>query len=128
MQIEVSQTKILAPFDGVFDDRRVEVGDYLRVGDVCGLVVELDPLLVVGQVSEDRVGMLKIGQPGRARLITGETVSGTVSFVAKTADPATRTFRVELEAPNPDFAIRATLRPKSSCRARKSRHIAFRVR
>src|SRR5690606_37348366 len=60
-----------------------------------------------GQVSEDRVGMLKIGQPGRARLITGETVSGTVSFVAKTADPATRTFRVELEVPNPDFAIRA---------------------
>ncbi|MBX3496839.1 MAG: efflux RND transporter periplasmic adaptor subunit [Parvibaculum sp.] len=107
MQIEVSQTKIVAPFDGVFDDRRVEVGDYLRVGDVCGLVVELDPLLVVGQVAEDRVGMLKIGQPGRARLITGETVSGTVSFVAKTADPATRTFRVELEVPNPDFAIRA---------------------
>ncbi|MEX0838530.1 MAG: efflux RND transporter periplasmic adaptor subunit [Parvibaculum sp.] len=107
MQIEVSQTKIVAPFDGVFDDRRVEVGDYLRIGDVCGLVVELDPLLVIGQVAEDRVGMLKIGLPGRARLITGETVSGTVSFVAKTADPATRTFRVELEVPNPEFKMRA---------------------
>lgn len=107
MEIAVSQTRLVAPFDGIFDDRRVEVGDYLRIGDVCGLVVELDPLLVVGQVAEDRVGALRIGLPGRARLITGETVEGTVSFVAKTADPATRTFRVELEVPNPDYRMRA---------------------
>lgn len=107
MQIEVDQTRIVAPFDGVFDDRRVDIGDYLRIGDVCGLVVELDPLLVVGQVSEDRVSALRIGLPGRGRLITGETVEGTVSFVAKTADPATRTFRVELEVPNPDFTMRS---------------------
>ena len=107
MEIAVSQTRLVAPFDGIFDDRRVEIGDYLRIGDVCGLVVELDPLLVVGQVAEDRVSVLRIGLPGRARLITGETVEGTVSFVAKTADPATRTFRVELEVPNPDYRMRA---------------------
>ncbi|MDP2124749.1 MAG: efflux RND transporter periplasmic adaptor subunit [Parvibaculum sp.] len=107
MEIAVSQTRLVAPFDGIFDDRRVEVGDYLRVGDVCGLVVELDPLLVIGQVSEDRVSALRIGLPGRARLITGETAEGIVSFVAKTADPATRTFRVELEVPNPEFTMRA---------------------
>ncbi|MDO8839208.1 MAG: efflux RND transporter periplasmic adaptor subunit [Parvibaculum sp.] len=107
MEIAVAQTRLVAPFDGIFDDRRVEVGDYLRVGDVCGLVVELDPLLVIGQVSEDRVSALRIGLPGRARLITGETAEGTVSFVAKTADPATRTFRVELEVANPDFGMRA---------------------
>lgn len=107
MEIEVGQTKILAPFDGVFDARPVEVGDYMRVGDVCGLVVELDPLLVAGQVSEDKVSALDIGVPGRARLVTGEEVEGRIHFVAKTADPATRTFRVELEVPNKDFSIRA---------------------
>jgi multidrug efflux system membrane fusion protein len=107
MQIEVSQTKITAPFDGVFDDRRVEVGDYLRVGDVCGLVVELNPLLITAQVAEDKVSALSIGMPGNARLVTGEMVQGTITFVAKTADPATRTFRVELEVPNPEFSMRA---------------------
>lgn len=107
MEIEVGQTKILAPFDGVFDARPVDVGDYMRVGDVCGLVVELDPLLVAGQVSEDRVGALSIGTPGKARLVTGETVDGKIHFVAKTAEAATRTFRVELEVPNKDFSIRA---------------------
>ncbi len=107
MEIEVGQTKILAPFDGVFDARPVDVGDYMRVGDVCGLVVELDPLLVAGQVSEDRVSALDIGAPGKARLVTGETVEGKIHFVAKTADPATRTFRVELEVPNKDFSVRS---------------------
>lgn len=107
MEIEVSQTKILAPFDGVFDARPVDVGDYMRIGDVCGLVVELDPLLIAGQVSEDRVGALSIGAPGKARLVTGETVEGKIHFVAKTAEPATRTFRVELEVPNKDFSVRA---------------------
>lgn len=107
MEIELSQTSIVAPFDGIFDARPVEVGDYMRMGDVCGLVVELDPLLVIGQVSEDRVGAITDGAQGRARLVTGETVEGRVHFVSKTADPATRTFRVELEIPNQDFRLRS---------------------
>lgn len=107
MEIELSQTKIVAPFDGIFDDRPVDVGDYMRSGDVCGLVVELNPLLVAGQVSEDRVSAMRIGASGTARLVTGETVEGHIHFVAKTADPATRTFRVELEVPNPDFRMRS---------------------
>jgi len=77
------------------------------VGDVCGLVVELDPLLVIGQVSEDRVGAIKDGSPGTARLVTGETAEGRVHFVSRTADPATRTFRVELEIPNTDLRLRS---------------------
>tara|TARA_R110002110_G_scaffold107369_2_gene268677 strand:+ start:9167 stop:10303 length:1137 start_codon:yes stop_codon:yes gene_type:complete len=107
MEVEVSQTAIVAPFDGILDDRRVEIGDYMRVGDVCGLVVELDPLLVAAQVSEDRVAMLQVGASGTARLVTGETVEGKIRFVSKTADPATRTFRVELEVPNHDSSMRA---------------------
>jgi len=107
MQVEMEQTKIKAPFDGVFDSRPVEVGDYMRVGDTCGLVVELNPLLIVGQVSEDRVASLQTGEGGKARLVTGETAEGTIRFVAKTADPATRTFRVELEVPNEDLSMRS---------------------
>ncbi len=107
MEVEMGQTKIRAPFDGIFDERPVEVGDYMRVGDVCGLVVELDPLLIVGQVAEDRVSALQIGEAGRARLVTGETAEGQIRFVAKTADPATRTFRVELEVPNPNLSMRS---------------------
>jgi multidrug efflux system membrane fusion protein len=107
MQVEVEQTKILAPFDGVLDDRPTEVGDYIRPGEVCGLVVELNPLLIVGQVSEGQINGLSVGATGSGRLVTGDEVTGKITFVAKTADPATRTFQVELSVPNDDFAMRS---------------------
>lgn len=106
MEQEFDNTKIRAPFDGVVDDRMAEVGDYLAPGQPCALVVALDPFLIVGRASEKDVGYLKIGDGGWAKLITGERVEGKVRFVAKSSDQATRTFRVELEVPNPNGSIR----------------------
>jgi multidrug efflux system membrane fusion protein len=99
-QIELSNTKIRAPFDGIVDDRYVNVGDYMRVGDKCELVIAPQPFLAVGAVSEQDVGHLKIGEPASATLVTGETVAGKVYFVASKADDTTRTFRIEIELPN----------------------------
>ena len=106
MEKELENTKMRAPFDGVVDDRMVDVGDYLAPGQPCALVVALDPFLIVGRASEKDVGFLKTGDFGWAKLITGERVEGKVRFVAKSSDQATRTFRVELEVPNPDGSIR----------------------
>jgi multidrug efflux system membrane fusion protein len=33
-------------------------------------------------------------------------VNGQVTFLSRSADPTTRTFRVEIEVPNPDLALR----------------------
>jgi multidrug efflux system membrane fusion protein len=106
MEKEFENTKLRAPFDGVVDDRMADVGDYLAPGQPCALVVDLDPFLVVGRVSEKDILFIKIGDTGWAKLITGERVQGTVRFIAKSSDQATRTFRVELEVPNPDGSIR----------------------
>ena len=51
------------------------------------LVVDQDPFLVVGQVSEKDVPQIQIGDSGWAKLITGERVEGKVRFVAKSSDP-----------------------------------------
>jgi len=104
---ELGNVDLVAPFDGVFDGRDAEVGDFLRAGDPCGTVVQLDPILVTAEVGERHVADLEAGMPGRARLVTGQTVDGTIRFVERRADPTTRTFRVELETPNPDHTIRA---------------------
>jgi len=106
-EIELSHTRILAPFDGVLDERPVEVGDYLQVSQPCATIVDLDPFLVVGQVSETDVGGILEGSVGTAKLVTGEEVEGFVRFISQTADPATRTFRVELEVPNETQNLRA---------------------
>jgi multidrug efflux system membrane fusion protein len=105
-EIELDNTKMRAPFDGVIDDRYVDVGDYMKVGDKCAMLIAPEPFLAVGSVSEREVGQLKEGDPASAALVTGETVEGKVRFVASKSDDTTRTFRVEVELPNPDAKLR----------------------
>lgn len=106
MQIDISRTTFRAPFDGMIDSGHVELGDYVRVGDVAATIVDLDPILVVGNVSERQVSEIEEGMPGTIRLIDGTERTGLVSFVAPVAEPSTRTYRIELEVPNADRSIR----------------------
>lgn len=103
---EIRHTAIRAPFDGVLDARPVEIGDYLKKGEVCGTVIDQDPFLVVGQVSEQDVSLVTLDTVGTAKLITGRTVFGKVRFISSTADPRTRTFRLELEVANTNHELR----------------------
>jgi len=106
MDVELQRTVVRAPFDGVLEERKAEIGAYLKAGDLVGRLVERDPMLVVAQVGERDVGGLSLGQAGRAALVTGETVDGRIRYIAGMADPATRTFTVELEVPNADGRLK----------------------
>jgi len=105
-EVELERTRIRAPFDGILDVRDVNVGDYMSPGAACGVVVDQDPFLIVGQVSERDVGKITLGAPGFGRLIDGNRVQGYIRFIGTLADPATRTFRVELEVSNEDELLR----------------------
>ncbi|HXL99474.1 MAG TPA: efflux RND transporter periplasmic adaptor subunit [Rhizomicrobium sp.] len=105
-QIALDNVNVRAPFDGIVDDRYVNEGDYMRTGDKCEMVVAPQPFLAVGTVSEHDVGGLKLGDPASATLVTGQTVQGKIRFISERADAATRTFRLEVELPNPDALLR----------------------
>jgi multidrug efflux system membrane fusion protein len=106
MKIELSHTVIRAPFDGFLENRDVERGAYVKTGDSVATVVDLDPVLVVASVSEREVANVRLGQPGRAVLVDGTAIDGTVRYISSVADASTRSFRVELEIDNPDGAVR----------------------
>jgi len=108
-EVAMRQVNIVAPFAGVFDHRDAEVGAYLSPGQSCGTLIELDPLLMVGDIPETEVGKIKIGAPATAQLVSGATIGGRVRFVAHDADPATRTYRVEVTAPNRGDAVQSGL-------------------
>jgi multidrug efflux system membrane fusion protein len=108
-EIALAQVNIKAPFAGVFDHRDAEVGAYLGPGQPCGTVIEMDPLLVVGDVPETQAGALKVGAPARARLVSGETLNGRIRYVAHDADPQTRTYHLEVTVPNPRLTVRSGL-------------------
>ena len=124
-RIELAKTDIVAPFAGVFDRREVEVGDFLSIGDACGTVIQANPFLVTGAVSEREVGKIEKGDMGVARLATGETIEGVVKFVSAAANPATRTFDVELVIPNEDGRLRDGVTADFTIYAKKRR--AYRV-
>lgn len=104
--VNLNKTNIVAPFDGIFENRLAEVGDFLSAGDPCGVVVQRSPFLIVGSVPERDVAKIAIGDEGLAKIATGEELTGNVKYIARSADPATRTFRVELEVPNLEGKLR----------------------
>ncbi len=108
-EIALAQVNITAPFTGVFDKRDAEVGTYLSPGQPCGTVLELNPLLVVGDVPETDAARLSVGAPASARLVSGRLLNGRVRYVAREADPATRTYRVEIAVPNGQMDVRSGL-------------------
>lgn len=107
IELEIARTSIAAPFDGVLAEREVELGDYVGIGDTIATIVDTDPLVIVGDVSENELFDLEVGTRGEAELRDGKTVTGTVRYVAPVAAESTRTFRVELAIPNPEGALRA---------------------
>jgi multidrug efflux system membrane fusion protein len=105
-QRDLARLDITAPFAGVLEDETAELGSLLQPGGLCARVIQLDPIRLVGFAPEADVGRVTLGAPAFGRLVDGREVNGTVSFVARSADTATRTFRVEVTVPNPDLSIR----------------------
>lgn len=108
-QLEISRTTVRAPFDGVVEDVHQEVGDYVAPGATCVTVVDLDPMLLVGQVAERDVPRLDLGLPVIGVLTDGSTVEGPITFIGQQSDPATRTYPVEIQIDNPDYELRSGL-------------------
>ena len=108
-EVALNQVNIRAPYAGVFDHRDAEVGGYLGPGQSCGTVIELDPLLVVGDLPETEASRVQVGASATARLVSGDVIAGRVRFVARDADPTTRTYRVEIAVPNPGSRVRSGL-------------------
>lgn len=104
--VELKRTTIKAPLSGVINTPLAEIGTRLGAGDVCAEIVNSDPMLVVGQVSERNIKALKVGMTATVSLVTGETVKGTIRYIASTSQAATRTFRVEIAIANKDGALR----------------------
>jgi membrane fusion protein, multidrug efflux system len=98
---------VRAPWSGVVHDVAVEVGQaaFSMAGREIAQLVALDPMLAVVEVAERKRAGIKAGEDAEVRLVTGETARGKVRFVAKTASQTTRTYRVEIEMPNPDGKI-----------------------
>lgn len=94
-KIELSKTQIKAPFSGIFETRLAEAGDFLNPGGACGVLVDLSPVIVVAQITEEQAGSIRPGLKAKAELASDQEFPATIRYVARTADLRTRTFAIE---------------------------------
>ena len=98
-QVELNNTKILIPFDSTIEDSFIELGDYVKKGDKIAKIVDLDPIFVKVNVTENVINNLKLNQT-TSIIIANKSYEGLISYISKTSDPLTRNFRVEIKINN----------------------------
>jgi membrane fusion protein, multidrug efflux system len=105
IQLDIERTRVRAPISGVVDRRHAEVGDYVTVGAPVSEIIENNPLKAIVHVPQHRIDRVRQGRDARVTFSGTGTRVGVIRHVSARADTATRTFRVEIEVPNPDRSL-----------------------
>ena len=104
-RLELERTVLRAPVDGIVQSPLAETGALLPVGGTCAVIVAVDPMRAVGQVSEREIGQVALGDRVGIALVDGRKREGVIDFIASSADLATRTFRIEAVFDNKGGAV-----------------------
>ncbi|MDB9970213.1 efflux RND transporter periplasmic adaptor subunit [Porticoccaceae bacterium] len=105
--LDLDNLSIKAPFAGVVERRPVEVGDFVQPGQLCAQIVELNPLKVSAEITEQEIGKISLTRSAQLTLVNGETLSGSISYLSRQANPVTRSFRIEATIANPQLRFLA---------------------
>lgn len=116
-QADLARNEVIAPFDGVIDKVAVELGSSIQAGSPVATVLNLNPILAIGEVSERDLAHVSTGHEADVRLVNGLEVKGKVRYVSHDATAATRTYRVEVAVPNEDGRIPAGMTAEITLRA-----------
>ncbi len=106
-RIDLDNRIVRAPFNGVLQNREVEIGDFVRSGDPVATFVDNLKLIVTGTLAEQEVANIEVDEIATAKLVTGQEVQGRIRYVSPVADRSTRTFLVEMEISNTDGKLPA---------------------
>jgi len=102
---EIDKLTITAPFSGLLETDTAELGALMQPGAPCATIIQLNEVKLVGFVPETEVSKVSVGAMAGARLTNDAQVRGRVTFLSRSADELTRTFRVEVTVANDDLAI-----------------------
>ena len=93
----MDNASIKAPFDGIVDRIAIDEGDFLTRGSTCATLLDLDPMILAGEISESDLMNISKGSPALIETIDGNKFNGKISYIASSANPVTHTFRIEVE-------------------------------
>ena len=106
---EVSRTlTFYSPITGFVMDRKAFPQTSVTPDTELYTVSDFSTVWVNADIFEYEVPFVKVGQHAEMQLsyYPGKTWNGHVSFIYPTVDPTTRTVKVRMEFPNPDFTLK----------------------
>ncbi|HYJ78027.1 MAG TPA: efflux RND transporter periplasmic adaptor subunit, partial [Longimicrobiaceae bacterium] len=119
-RLDLSRTRVGAPFAGRVASLKVVPGQWVRAGDELMTVVALDPIRVEVQVLESEIGFLAAGRRARVSFAAfPELFTGTVQSINPVVESGTRTARVTVLVPNPQGRILPGMYARVSLEARR---------
>ncbi|MCL2438885.1 MAG: efflux RND transporter periplasmic adaptor subunit [Alphaproteobacteria bacterium] len=98
---DIEHTIIRAPFDGVVGPIHFSEGAYVPANTEIGLVLNLNTIKVIAEVPERHIASLKLGAIATIEIPGRKPFTAPIVYIAPTANPATRTFPIELAVKNP---------------------------
>ena len=108
---KLTKTKIYAPLPCVVKEKKVSIGDFVRVGTQIFILIQSNPIKLQFAVPEKDVGKLKTGQDALLKVdaFPGKEFRGKVSIIYPSLEEKTRTLLVEALVPNPGNALKPGL-------------------
>jgi len=107
-QIALANTRVLSPVEGVVLERVVNPGETPNADQKLFTLGTLNPVMMVAEVSEDRIGFVRIGMPAEVgtNAFPGVTFPGEVVKIQAEVSAKTRTFQVYIKIANQDLALK----------------------
>jgi RND family efflux transporter MFP subunit len=107
-EINLGDSSLKAPWDGVILQRNIDVGAFVAAGTVGFSMADVRSVKVVFGVPDVMLRQLQLGSP---LAITSEAFPGTefpghVTAISPTGDPQTRIFNIEITVANPQNQLR----------------------
>ncbi len=103
IETDIANTTIVAPFTGILNERYVEVGDFVNIGEDIAMIADLDPLIIRAHISENQVGKIKEQQQAQIHLLNDSNMQGKVRYIASVANADTNTFKAEISISNSNY-------------------------
>ena len=98
-ELRLSQTRVVAPDDGVISARTATVGSLAQPGQELFRLIRGGRLEWRAEVTANELTRIKAGLPASLVTPAGQTVQGKVRMVAPTVDPQTRNALVYVDLP-----------------------------
>jgi RND family efflux transporter MFP subunit len=102
--------RVTAPYTGTITERRIDIGNLVTAGSsgdttLLYRMAQDDPIRIFVDVPQSAApDLMKIGIPAKILIgaASSPSISGAITRTSDAIDPRARTFRAELDIPNPD--------------------------